>query len=61
MGTEGFVEAARQCHSKAVYFTEGLSSIPGYQRVYGGEFFEVTAAHRPALCFNKWRSWCKIP
>ncbi|GHT56276.1 putative glycine dehydrogenase (decarboxylating) subunit 1 [Spirochaetia bacterium] len=36
MGEAGFVEAARQCHSKAVYAAKQISAIPGFELVYGG-------------------------
>ena len=45
MGAEGFAEAARQCHAKAVYAAKGISGLPGYSLVYSGDFFHefVTA------------------
>ena len=39
MGEEGFAEAARQCHAKAVYTADLISRIPGFSLVYKGEFF----------------------
>ena len=39
MGEEGFAEAARQCHAKAVYAAGQISKVPGYQLVYNGDFF----------------------
>ena len=39
MGEEGFAEAARQCHAKAVYAAEKISQAPGYSLVYKNEFF----------------------
>jgi glycine dehydrogenase subunit 1 len=47
MGQEGFAEAARQCHSKAVYFANQLSEVPGYERVYPGEFFNEFVTQCP--------------
>jgi glycine dehydrogenase subunit 1 len=45
MGEEGFAEASRQCHSKAVYAASQIEKIPGYSLTYPGEFFNefVTA------------------
>jgi glycine dehydrogenase subunit 1 len=39
MGEEGFAEAARQCHAKAVYAAKLISQVPGYSLVYDGDFF----------------------
>ena len=39
MGEEGFAEAARQCHDKAVYAAKLISGIPGYSLSHKGEFF----------------------
>ncbi|MCL2478877.1 MAG: aminomethyl-transferring glycine dehydrogenase subunit GcvPA [Treponema sp.] len=39
MGTEGFTEAGRQCHSKAVYTAARINEIPDFHLVYKGEFF----------------------
>jgi glycine dehydrogenase subunit 1 len=39
MGEEGFAEAARQCHSKAIYAASLISQLPGFQLVYPGDFF----------------------
>jgi glycine dehydrogenase subunit 1 len=39
MGREGFVEAAAQCHSKAVYAAKAITALKGYEPVYTGEFF----------------------
>ncbi|GHV63592.1 putative glycine dehydrogenase (decarboxylating) subunit 1 [Spirochaetia bacterium] len=44
MGEAGFTEAARQCHSKAVYAAKQISAIPEFELVYGsntvgGSFF----------------------
>jgi glycine dehydrogenase subunit 1 len=45
MGEEGFAEASRQCHAKAVYAASQISALPGYSLAYPGEFFNefVTA------------------
>jgi glycine dehydrogenase subunit 1 len=47
MGEEGFAEAARQCHSKAVYAAKQISSLPGYPLVYNGEFFNEFVTRCP--------------
>lgn len=47
MGEEGFAEAARQCHSKAVYAAKAISEIPGYSLVYPGEFFHEFVTRCP--------------
>ncbi|MDR2618058.1 MAG: aminomethyl-transferring glycine dehydrogenase subunit GcvPA [Treponema sp.] len=39
MGEAGFAEAARQCHSKAVYAAKQIASVPGFSLAYDGEFF----------------------
>ena len=45
MGEEGFIEAGRQCHSKAHYAAARINEIPGFSLVYKGEFFnEFTSA-----------------
>ena len=45
MGPDGMAEVARQCHAKARYLADQLSSIPGFEIKYSGEFFHefVTA------------------
>lgn len=45
MGPEGFRQAAELCYHKAHYFAKELEKIPGFSRVYQGEFFNefVTA------------------
>ena len=48
MGEAGFAEAGRQCHAKAVYAAKRLSSLPGFDLVYGGEFFNEFVTHCPA-------------
>ncbi|MDR3130159.1 MAG: aminomethyl-transferring glycine dehydrogenase subunit GcvPA [Treponema sp.] len=48
MGEAGFVEAARQCHAKAVYAARGISALPGFSLVFGGEFFNEFVTHCPA-------------
>jgi glycine dehydrogenase subunit 1 len=48
MGEAGFAEAARQCHAKAVYAAQGISSLPGFSLVFGGEFFNEFVTHCPA-------------
>ncbi len=47
MGEEGFAEAARQCHAKAVYAANQISGIPGFSLVYNGEFFHEFVARCP--------------
>ena len=47
MGEEGFAEAARQCHAKAVYAAEKISSVPGFSRVYNGDFFHEFVTRCP--------------
>jgi len=47
MGEEGFAEAARQCHAKAVYAAEEISRVPGYSLVYSGEFFHEFVTRCP--------------
>jgi len=47
MGEEGFAEAARQCHAKAVYAAGLISKIPGYSMVYGGDFFNEFVTNCP--------------
>jgi len=47
MGEEGFVEASRQCHAKAVYAAKEISLIPGYSLVYSGDFFHEFVTHCP--------------
>jgi glycine dehydrogenase subunit 1 len=39
MGPEGLRNVASQCASKARYAAERISSIPGFELRYGGEFF----------------------
>ncbi|GHT90966.1 putative glycine dehydrogenase (decarboxylating) subunit 1 [Spirochaetia bacterium] len=44
IGEKGFIEVARQCHSKAVYAAKQISAVPGFELVYGSntvgsEFF----------------------
>ncbi|MDR0760392.1 MAG: aminomethyl-transferring glycine dehydrogenase subunit GcvPA, partial [Treponema sp.] len=48
MGEAGFAEAGRQCHAKAVYAAKRLSSLPGFDLAYGGEFFNEFVTHCPA-------------
>ena len=38
MGPEGLTEAASQCWSKAHYAAQRICAIPGFERVYEGEF-----------------------
>jgi glycine dehydrogenase subunit 1 len=47
MGEEGFAEAARQCHSKAVYGAKHISAISGFSLVYNGEFFNEFVTRCP--------------
>ena len=47
MGEEGFAEAARQCHAKAVYAGEKISRLPGYSMVYKKEFFHEFVTRCP--------------
>jgi glycine dehydrogenase subunit 1 len=47
MGEEGFAEAARQCHAKAVYAAKLISRIPGYSLVYDGDFFHEFVTRGP--------------
>jgi len=47
MGEEGFAEAARQCHAKAVYAAKEISRIPGYSLVYKGDFFHEFVTNCP--------------
>ena len=47
MGEEGFAEAARQCHAKAAYAAALISGVPGFQLVYGGEFFHEFVTRCP--------------
>ena len=47
MGAEGFAEAARQCHAKAVYAAQEISKVPGFSLVYGGEFFHEFVTRCP--------------
>ena len=39
MGPDGFAEAGRQCHSKAVYAASRIGQIPGFGLLHRGEFF----------------------
>ena len=48
MGEEGFAEAARQCHAKAVYAAEKISKISGYSLVYPGDFFHEFVTRCPS-------------
>jgi glycine dehydrogenase subunit 1 len=47
MGEEGFAEAARQCHAKAVYAAEAISKVSGYSLVYKGDFFNEFVTNCP--------------
>jgi glycine dehydrogenase subunit 1 len=47
MGEAGFVEVSRQCHAKAVYAAQRISSVPGYDMVYSGEFFNEFVTRCP--------------
>ena len=47
MGEEGFTEASRQCHAKAVYAAKKISEIPGFSLAYNGEFFNEFVTHCP--------------
>jgi glycine dehydrogenase subunit 1 len=47
MGAEGLVEAARQCHAKAVYAAGRIAAVPGFSLQYGGEFFHEFATRCP--------------
>jgi glycine dehydrogenase subunit 1 len=47
MGEEGFAEAGRQCHAKAVYAAARLSALPGFSLVYTGEFFNEFVTRCP--------------
>jgi glycine dehydrogenase subunit 1 len=47
MGQEGFVEASRQCHSKAVYAASRIKTVPGFSLVYEGEFFNEFVSSCP--------------
>jgi len=47
MGEEGFKEAARQCHAKAVYAAEKICGIAGYSMAYDGEFFHEFVTRCP--------------
>ncbi|MDR2343345.1 MAG: aminomethyl-transferring glycine dehydrogenase subunit GcvPA [Spirochaetaceae bacterium] len=47
MGEQGFAEAGRQCHAKAVYAAKQISAIPGYSLVFGGEFFNEFVTQCP--------------
>jgi glycine dehydrogenase subunit 1 len=47
LGEEGFQEAARQCHAKAVYAAKRIAEVPGYKRVHDGEFFHEFVTECP--------------
>ena len=47
MGEEGFAEAARQCHAKAVYAAKRISALPAYSLVYSGDFFHEFVTRCP--------------
>jgi glycine dehydrogenase subunit 1 len=47
MGEEGFAEAARQCHAKAVYAAHQISGIPGFSLAYSGDFFNEFVTNCP--------------
>jgi glycine dehydrogenase subunit 1 len=47
MGEEGFIEASRQCHDKAVYAAGKISRIPGFSLVYDGPFFHEFVTRCP--------------
>jgi glycine dehydrogenase subunit 1 len=47
MGPEGFAEAARQCHAKAVYAAKEISKIPGFSMVHNGDFFHEFVTNCP--------------
>jgi glycine dehydrogenase subunit 1 len=47
MGEEGFAEAARQCHDKAVYAANLISQVPGFSLVYNGDFFHEFVTRCP--------------
>jgi len=47
MGEEGFAEAARQCHAKAVYAAGLISGVQGFSLVYNGEFFHEFVTNCP--------------
>ncbi|MDR0313242.1 MAG: aminomethyl-transferring glycine dehydrogenase subunit GcvPA [Treponema sp.] len=47
MGQEGFIEASRQCHSKAVYASALINKIPGFSLVHDGEFFNEFVSSCP--------------
>ena len=47
MGEEGFVEASRQCHSKAVYAAAKINEIPGFSLAFSGEFFNEFVSFCP--------------
>ncbi|NKZ27878.1 aminomethyl-transferring glycine dehydrogenase subunit GcvPA [Vagococcus lutrae] len=39
MGVQGLTEVARQSHAKAHYLAEQLATIPGFDLVYSGDYF----------------------
>jgi glycine dehydrogenase subunit 1 len=47
LGEEGFAEAARQCHAKAVYAANQISGIPGFSPVYKDDFFHEFVTNCP--------------
>jgi len=47
MGKNGFAEASRQCHSKAVYAAKLINKIPGFSLVYKDDFFNEFAGNCP--------------
>ena len=47
MGEEGFAEAARQCHAKAVYAANRISQVPGFSLVYSEDFFHEFVTNCP--------------
>ena len=47
MGEEGFTEAARQCHSKAVYAASRIGRIPGFSLAFNGDFFNEFVSFCP--------------
>jgi glycine dehydrogenase subunit 1 len=47
MGAEGLAEAARQCHSRAVYLQKRLAELPGFAPVYQGPFFNEFVTRCP--------------
>lgn len=47
MGEQGFAEAGRQCHAKAVYAAKEISAVTGFSLVFDGEFFNEFVTRCP--------------